>query len=149
MALKSKQIVERLYLYSFMMACESVSCSVVSDCFATPWTVALQAPLFMGFPRQEYWSGLLIPSPGDLSHTGIEPGSPHCRQILYCLCTQGSPLWWPVLLNSHFVSAGLSQLFYFKWYEKGFISLAVECCHIVGFYMEWGTQGGQGIRATV
>jgi len=42
----------------------------------TPGTVAHQAPLSMGFPRQEYWSGLSFPSPGDLPHTGIEPASP-------------------------------------------------------------------------
>ena len=42
----------------------------------TPWTVARQAPLFMGFSRQEYWSGWLFPSPGDLPNTGIEPRSP-------------------------------------------------------------------------
>ena len=41
----------------------------------TPWTVALQTPLSMGFPRQEYWSQLLFPSPGDLSNPGIEPVS--------------------------------------------------------------------------
>ena len=39
---------------------------------ATQWTVALQAPLFMGFPRQEYWIGLPFPPPGDLLDTGIE-----------------------------------------------------------------------------
>ena len=44
--------------------------------FATPWTVAYQAPLSMGFSRQEYWSGLPFPSPGDLLDPGIEPGSP-------------------------------------------------------------------------
>ena len=49
--------------------------SVVSDS-ATPWQVALQAPLSMGFSRQEYRSGLPRPSPEDLSNTGIEPGSP-------------------------------------------------------------------------
>ena len=49
--------------------------------FVTPWTVALQAPvarqapLSMGFSRQEYWSGLPFPSPGDLPNSGIEPGS--------------------------------------------------------------------------
>ena len=41
-----------------------------------PWTVAYQAPLSMGFSRQEYWSGLPFPSPGDLPNPGIEPGSP-------------------------------------------------------------------------
>ena len=43
---------------------------------ATPWTVARQAPLSLGFPRQEYWSGLPLPSPGDLPHPGIELGPP-------------------------------------------------------------------------
>ena len=44
--------------------------------FATPWTVAYQAPLSMGFSRQEHWNGLPFPSPGDLPNPGIEPGSP-------------------------------------------------------------------------
>ena len=44
--------------------------------FATPWTVACQAPLSMGFSRQEYWSGLPFPPPGNLSDPGIESASP-------------------------------------------------------------------------
>ena len=44
--------------------------------FATPWTVDHQAPLSVGFSRQEYWSGLPFPSPGDLPNPGVEPGSP-------------------------------------------------------------------------
>ena len=44
--------------------------------FATPWTVAHQAPPSMGFSRQEYWTGLPFPSPGDLSNPGTEPTSP-------------------------------------------------------------------------
>ena len=44
--------------------------------FATPWTVAYQVPLSMGFSRQYYWSGLPFPSPGDLPNTGTEPRSP-------------------------------------------------------------------------
>ena len=55
---------------------ESVSCSVMSQLFATPWTIARQASLFMGFSSQEYWSGLPFPSPDDLPDPGIEPGSP-------------------------------------------------------------------------
>ena len=46
---------------------------------ATPWTVARQTPLSVGFSRQEYWSGLPCPSPGDLPNPGIEPRSPACR----------------------------------------------------------------------
>ena len=44
--------------------------------FATPWTVAHQAPLSMGFSGQEYWSGLPFPPPRDLPNPGIEPQSP-------------------------------------------------------------------------
>ena len=44
--------------------------------FETPWTVACQSPLSMKFSRQEYWSGLPFPCPGDLPNPGIEPGSP-------------------------------------------------------------------------
>ena len=44
--------------------------------FATSWSVASRAPLSMGFSRQEYWSGLPFPSPGDLPNPGIKPRSP-------------------------------------------------------------------------
>ena len=43
--------------------------------FAAPWNIAHKAPLSIGFPRQEYWSGLPFPSPGDIPHLGIEPTS--------------------------------------------------------------------------
>ena len=57
----------------------------------TPWTTAYQAPLSMGFSRQEYWSGLPFPSPGDLPDPGIEPGSPALQADAYRLSHQGSP----------------------------------------------------------
>ena len=53
-----------------------LSSSVVSDSLVSPWTVAFQAPLSMGFPRQEYWNGLPFPSLGDLPKPGMEPRSP-------------------------------------------------------------------------
>ena len=68
--------------------------------FETPWTIARQAPLTMGFSRQEYWSGLPSPPPGDLPHVGIKPTSPaspalqadslplsHQRSPLTYMCT--------------------------------------------------------------
>ena len=55
--------------------CE-LSRSAISDSFTTPWSVARQAPLSTGFLRQDYWSGLPFPSPGDLPDPGIKPGSP-------------------------------------------------------------------------
>ena len=53
-----------------------LSCSSHAQLFVTPWTVAHQAPLFMGFPRQEYWRGVPCPPPGDISDPGIKPASP-------------------------------------------------------------------------
>ena len=49
----------------------------------TSWTVACQAPLSMGFSRQEYWSGLPFPSPGNLPDPGIKPGSRALQAVLY------------------------------------------------------------------
>ena len=50
-------------------------CSVMSDCLPLR-TITCQAPLAIGFPRQEYWSGFPFPTPGDLPDPGIEPMSP-------------------------------------------------------------------------
>ena len=76
----------------------SVSRSVVSDS-ATPWTVAHQAPLSMGFSRQEYWSGLPFPCPGDLPSLGIEPGSPALQADSLPSELQEAPIvFWPSLL---------------------------------------------------
>ena len=57
--------------------------SVMSDSSGTPCTVAHQAPPSMGFSRQEYWSGLPFPLPGDLPDPGMNQHLLHCRQILY------------------------------------------------------------------
>ena len=58
---------------NYVLKVKSLSCVQL---FVIPWTVAYQAPLSMGFSRQEYWSGLLFPFPGDLPDPGIEPRSP-------------------------------------------------------------------------
>ena len=67
--------------------------------FATSWTVAYWAPLSMGFSRQEYWSRLPFPSPGDLPNPGIEPGLPHWKQMLYPLNHQGSHDYGPTFTS--------------------------------------------------
>ena len=51
--------------------------------FVTPWTIVHQAPLSMGFPKQEYWSGLPFPSPRNLLTQGWNQCLLHCRQILF------------------------------------------------------------------
>ena len=61
-------------------------CSVMSDSFAMPWTVAHKAPLSTGFSRQEYWNGLLFPIPGVFPSQGWNQyllRFLHCRWILY------------------------------------------------------------------
>ena len=65
---------------------------VVSDSFATPWSVAHQVPLSMGFPRQEYWSGLPFPFPGDLPDLGIDPTSPALAGGFFTSEPPGKPL---------------------------------------------------------
>ena len=59
--------------------------------FVTPWTVALQAPLSMAFSRQEYWSGLPFPTPGDLPDPGIKPVSPQSLALAARFFTTAPP----------------------------------------------------------
>ena len=59
--------------------------------FVTSWTIVPQAPLSMGFPRQEYWSGLPFPSPGNLLNPGIEPASPASPAMAGGFFTMVSP----------------------------------------------------------
>ena len=76
--------------------------------FATPWTVAYQAPPSLGFSRQEYWNGLPFPSPRDLPNPGIEPGSPVLQatpnptpvDLILTLVTQFYFIWSKFLVAS-------------------------------------------------
>ena len=58
---------------------------------ATPWTVPCQVILSVGFSRQEYWSGLPFPSPGNLLSPGIKPGSPALANVFFTAGPQGKP----------------------------------------------------------
>ena len=81
--------------------------------FVNPWTVARQAPLSMGFPRQEYWSGLPFSTPGDLPDPGIKPCvSCNGRQILYHWAT-----WEPKFSESNLNPKSLEKLPSF-WNKK-------------------------------
>ena len=77
--------------YLCVCVCVCVRCLVVPDS-ATPWTVARQASLSMGFSRQEYWSGLPFPSPGDLPNQGIESRSPALQAD--SLLSESGSWWW-------------------------------------------------------
>ena len=77
--------------------------------FVTLWTVAHQAPSFMGFSRQEHWSGLPFPSPGDLPDPGIEPRSPALQADILTSEPPGKPLTYLQIhnLNTHTLSSSL------------------------------------------
>ena len=69
---------------------------------ATPWAVAHQAPLSMGFSRQEYWSGLPFPSKGDLPNAGIKPRSPALQGDSLLSEPPGKPIYiWPIYDMGH------------------------------------------------
>ena len=70
------------------MVVKSLSCVRF---FATPGTVAYQAPLSLGFSREEYWSGLPLPSPGDLPNPGIKPASPALADKFFTTEPPGKP----------------------------------------------------------
>ena len=82
--------------------------------FVTPWTVAYQAPPSMGFSRQEYWSGLPFPSPGDLPDPGIEPRSPTLEADALTSEPPGKPLQYlclPIDMKSAIIPLVASSAF--------------------------------------
>ena len=80
-------------MYYFLHACVLSLFSRVQLC-VTPWTIAHQAPLSMGFSRQEYWSSLPFPYSGRLPNPGIKHGSPALQVDSLLLSHLGSPLFW-------------------------------------------------------
>ena len=89
----------------------SINCSVVSNSLH-PWTVACQAPLSMELFRKEYWRGLPSFLQGIFLTQGLNPGLPHCRQILYQLSHQRSPRGaWRVYQRRQKPEAGANGMF--------------------------------------
>ena len=91
-----RQVFHHLYIYIYA---DVLSRGLL---FVTPWTVAHQASLFMGFSRQEYWSGLPCPPPGDLPHPGTEFVSLCLLQWQVDslpLAPPGKPHLYPALIN--------------------------------------------------
>ena len=81
----------------------------------TPWTVARQAPLSMGFPRQEYWSELPFPPPGDLPNPGVEPASPVLADRFFSTAPPGKPLHY----SKTYLSPSLFLLRVVKFWKTG------------------------------
>ena len=82
------------------------SCQIVSDSSGTPWTVAGQAPLSMGFPRQNYWRGMPFFAQGNLPGPRIEPWSPEFQLDFLLLSHQARPY---ILGKSHTLTHGKWQ----------------------------------------
>ena len=99
------QILPPFWNVSLLFFCLCVCLLSHVRLFVTPWTVACQAPLSIGFPRQEYWSGLSFPSPGDLT----EPGSPALQAESLPSEPQGSKL---LFFFYSLITFNLSYLWY-------------------------------------
>ena len=99
--------------------------------FATPWTVAHQAPLSMGFSRQEYWSGLPFPSPGDLPNPGIKPRSLALRADSLPVKPQGKPK-----------NTGVGSLSLLQWIFWPGNWTGVSCI-AGGFFTNWAMREAQ------
>ena len=90
--------------------------------YVTPWTVAYQAPLSMGFSRQEYWSGLPFSSPRDLPNPGIKPGFPALEADALTSEPPGKPsaygclinIWWWPWLHRRYLSVHRKMIKYSK-----------------------------------
>ena len=100
--LKNKHLHYSLFSFIALKWKWKWSHSVVSDSL---WPHGHRAPLSMGFSRQESWSGLPFPSPGNLPTQGLNPGLPHCRQTLYRLSHQGSNF-----TRLHFTALAFTQV---------------------------------------
>ena len=95
-------------------------CLVTKLCpsLCNPWTVALQAPLSMGFPRQEYWSGLLLPSPGDLPDPGIKPESLALAGRFFTTETPGKLTYINTKFYLKYLSSACKMLVKTKKYDR-------------------------------
>ena len=105
---------------------------------ATPWTAALQAPLSMGFSRQEYWSGWPSPPPGALPHPGMEPASPVAPALAGGLFTTGGPQEACILVcgyREHLVGVPLRQHLLGAGHCSGCVCVNMMSSHKVNIAM--------------
>ena len=93
--------------------------SVMSNSFVTPWTAAHQSPLYVEFSKQEYWSGLPFPPPGDLPNPGIEPMSPASPALAGWFFTAESAL---------ITEVGIDRKKGNRWVKHDFILTASRTC---------------------
>ena len=111
-----------MYIYYKLQNCTEKYVSIITHTlfavvlvikpFVSPWTVACQTPLSMGFPRQEYWSLLPFPTSGDLPVPGIEPTSPVLAGRFFTTEPPGKPhLPWCTMQISYITKISISPMF--------------------------------------
>ena len=120
---------------------------IMSDPFVTPRTAACQVPLSMGSARQEYWSGLPFPSPGDLPDLGIGPVSPALAGRL-SVEPAGKPLYWciyvwdtgvcSIISDSFIRNSHMERVPRAKWLGSGWQGASMLSTHMTG---SWLTDG--------
>ena len=121
-----KSALSFLFCTKYTAVSESCSCSVLSNSSVTPWTVAHQAPLSMGFSRQEYWRGLPFPFLGDLPNPGIKLTSPALPVDSLLLSHQGS-LKLTLILHSSLYHFSFFFFFSFLVFSLWFWAWSCHC----------------------
>ena len=126
--------------------------------FVTPWTVACQRPLFMGFPRQEYWSGPPCPPPGHLPNPGIEtaaPAAPVLQVDSLLLSHWGSPIFCLYLyayLLYLYLYMYVYTFVYRRWessFERYRPSTYKETCSVVSYHLSFQSIQSEYYRVSI
>ena len=112
---------------------ESISCSVMSN--SNSKTVANHAPLSVGFPRKEYWSGLPFPSPGDLPDSGIEPVSPVLSSGFFTTEPPGKPSATYTCLKICNTAERFGNYYQRKFQENRVLKSKLPYCVIINGYV--------------
>ena len=121
------------------------SCSVVANFFGTPWIVTNLTPLSMGFPRQEYWSELPFPSPGDLPNPGIEHAFPALAGGFFTSwATREAPWGMTASLITRATIYGRNWKFFFSC--KGPDSKYFRLCRLHNCAFEWESSHRQYVN---
>ena len=121
--------------------------------FATPWTVAHQAPPSVGFFRQEYWSGLPFPSPGDLPNPGIEPESPALEAEALSSEPPGKPMNMMLAVAYSCIAFIIKEMSFYPcfvkcFYHKSILKVKVKSLsHVQLFATPWTIQSMEFSRS--
>ena len=142
-----------VHIYIFICVCVYMHTCMLS---CSLWTlilyIALQAPLFMRFSREEYWGGLPCPPPGDLPDPGIKPGLLHCKHIFYIWAIRGS-FYIYTYIHTYMYSKCIYKYIYLYMisvyiYVVNIKIYVLEFSHICLFATPWPSQLKDGTQVS-